>query len=598
MGTMRSTWLALVLAVVGLQAGCTDGDGTRDGGDSDGDGTADSVDCAAHSAERWRNLDGFRDDDGDGVGTGPVTPLCIGGALPQGWALKAGDCDDVDSTRWRRVEGLHPDLDGDGATAQGPVTGCVGNSVDGYQEQPGAPDCDDTDARYQQSTTGWLDSDGDGVGSGQSVSYCLGARPPPGYAAREGDCAPDDFQRAEPLPYSHRDADLDGATVREQGTLCVVRLPLGYHTLESGLDCDDADRMRWVMRSVYVDTDGDGFGVGAVTSRCSGAMPDPGYAWEGEDCAPEDRTSWQWRSYEHRDRDGDGATVPERGVLCTAGALPQGYHAWPSGQDCDDGNRDVAVSWSVYPDTDGDGVGSGAQETLCAGHQRPQGYSHVDTDCAATDATAWQTLAFSHRDVDGDGFTVSQAGTLCSGAALPSDYKTSANGDDCNDAVPTEHTRLQAWADMDADGVGSGEATTLCTDGTVRAPWSATGTDCEPEDGTRWTTRSYFHVDRDTDGHTTPERGTVCTGSTLLAPYFTQAAGNDCDDTQATLFRWAVLYPDADGDGVGTAPRAVSCLGQDVPTGLSFKGYDVNDADAAVQEDEEDDLLVELILSP
>ncbi|MFP2911784.1 hypothetical protein ACLESD_43530, partial [Pyxidicoccus sp. 3LFB2] len=65
MGTMRSTWLALALAVVGLQAGCTGGDGAQGSGDSDGDGTADTEDCAAHSAERWRNLDAYGDDDGD-----------------------------------------------------------------------------------------------------------------------------------------------------------------------------------------------------------------------------------------------------------------------------------------------------------------------------------------------------------------------------------------------------------------------------------------------------------------------------------------------------------------------------------------------------
>jgi len=244
MGTMRSTWLPLALALVGLQVGCTPEGGGMRGGDSDGDGAADTEDCAAHSAERWRNLDSFRDEDEDGVGAGPMTALCTGEALPPGWVLRAGDCDDGDSTRWRGVEGLYPDQDGDGATAQGPVTACVGNALDGYREQPGAPDCDDRDARFQQSTTGWLDSDGDGIGSGQSVAYCLGARPPPGYAALEGDCAPDDFQRAVPLAYAYRDADLDGATVPETGTLCVVRLPLGYLTVESGLDSDDADRSR------------------------------------------------------------------------------------------------------------------------------------------------------------------------------------------------------------------------------------------------------------------------------------------------------------------------------------------------------------------
>jgi hypothetical protein len=596
MGTMRGTWLALALVLVALQAGCGRTDGAS--ADSDGDGTVDAEDCAATFAERWQNLDGFRDDDGDGLGAGPATSLCSGEALPPGWVQEAGDCDDGDATRWRQVPGLYPDRDGDGATARGPVVGCVGNTLDGYRVQPGTPDCDDAEARFQRSTTGWLDSDGDGVGDGPTVSYCQGALPPPGYAARNGDCAPDDAHRSAPLHYRFRDADLDGHTVPMQGTLCASRLPPDYLNLESGLDCDDADATRWVLRSIYLDTDGDGFGVGETVTRCSGATPDPGYAWDDEDCAPEDRSRWQWRSYEHRDRDGDGATLPERGVLCTTGELPGGYHDWANGHDCDDANRDVRVSWSLFPDTDGDGVGAGSLATLCAGPQRPEGYAFTGTDCEATNATVWQALAYSHRDGDGDGHTVAQAGTLCAGAALPPGYRTQGHGNDCDDAAFTVHTALQAWADTDADGVGAGEATTLCTDGTVPAPWSATGTDCEPEDRDHWRRLSYFHVDRDADGHTLPERGQVCTGATLHAPYFTQATGNDCNDAQAAVFRWAVLYPDADGDGVGAPPREVSCLGQGVPMGMSIKGYDVNDLDAAVQEDPDEDLLVELILAP
>ncbi|WP_163999669.1 hypothetical protein [Pyxidicoccus caerfyrddinensis] len=598
MGTMRSTWLALALVLMGLQSACSGRGAEGRGPDSDGDGVSDAEDCAGGSARFWQPLPAYRDTDGDGVGTGPQETLCTDGTLPDGWAAGAGDCDDADFTRWRRVEGLYPDLDDDGATGAGPVTACVGNSLSGYHEAPGPPDCDDAAPRFQQSTQSWLDADRDGVGSGAGVSYCLGSHPPPGYAALDGDCAPDDSTRSVPLPYLYRDRDGDGATVPESGTLCAALLPIGYTTLESGLDCDDTDRTRWALRDTYVDTDGDGFGVGAHALRCMGATLDPGYAAQGEDCAPEDRTVWQWHSYSHRDHDGDGATVPESGVLCTAGTLPEGHHEWPLGHDCDDGNRDVRVSWSLYPDTDGDGVGSGAQETLCAGPQRPGGYSFVDTDCASTDATVWQLLSYLHRDVDGDSYTVPESGLLCSGAALPPGYLTASNGFDCDDADLTVYLRLQAWADTDADGVGAGPATMLCTDGTVRAPWSTTGTDCAAEDGARWQTRTYFHVDRDADGHTTPEKGQQCVGAALPAPYFTQATGNDCDDTAPDLFRWAVVYRDEDADGVGTPPRSISCLGQSLPAGFSFKGYDVDDADAAVQEDEDEDLLVELILSP
>ncbi|NMO22014.1 hypothetical protein HPC49_37920 [Pyxidicoccus fallax] len=595
MGTMRSVWLALAL----LLAGCPGGTkGPDTGVDSDDDGVVDAEDCAAWSKERWRTLEVFRDEDGDGLGAGGTRLQCIGERPPVGWALTAGDCADGDASRWREVPGLYPDRDGDGATAPGPVTGCVGDSLGGFHSQPGPEDCDDTDGRYQQTARAWRDLDGDGHGSDTSVTYCLGARLPAGHVALEGDCAPYDSTRAVALAYTYRDADADGFTVPEQGTLCATTLPSGYLNTARDLDCDDRSATRWRLRDVYVDTDGDGFGAGAAEARCIGDAPGPGFAWEGEDCAAGDGTRWQWRSYAHRDQDGDGATVPQTGVQCSGEELPDGYHVWPGALDCDDTSPARRVSWDVYPDTDGDGVGAGARQTLCAGGTLPQGYSARDSDCATSDATRWQVLAFSHRDGDGDGFTVPQTGTVCSGATLPAGHATSARGLDCDDTVPARHTSVQAWVDTDADGVGAGEPVVMCTDGTVPKPWSGSGTDCAADDGTRWRMLPYAHVDRDEDGHTQSEAGGLCAGAELPEPYFAQAKGNDCDDTDASLFRWAVLYPDADGDGVGAGARTVPCLGRDVPRGFSFKGYDVDDRNASVQEDAEDDLLVELLLMP
>lgn len=185
---------------------------------------------------------------------------------------------------------------------------------------------------------------------------------------------------------------------------------------------------------------------------------------------------------------------------------------------------------------------------------------------------------------------------MCSGMALPPGHATTPRGNDCDDADQSIHTTVQAWTDADGDGVGAGDAVALCTDGTVPAPWSAQGTDCAAEDAARWRQAAYAHVDRDADGHTHPEAGTVCTGASLPAPYFTQATGNDCDDTDAALYRSVVLYPDMDGDGVGTSPRTIPCIGAQTPLGFSLKGYDVDDSDASIQEDPEDDLMLELIL--
>ncbi len=74
-------------------------------------------------------------------------------------------------------------------------------------------------------------------------------------------------------------------------------------------------------------------------------------------------------------------------------------------------------------------------------------------------------------------------------------------------------------------------------------------------------------------------RSTICTGATLPDPYRTQANGNDCDDADAALYRYVVLYPAADRDGVGAPPREVWCLGAAIPEGYSTVGTDPDDQD-------------------
>jgi hypothetical protein len=56
--------------------------------------------------------------------------------------------------------------------------------------------------------------------------------------------------------------------------------------------------------------------------------------------------------------------------------------------------------------------------------------------------------------------------------------------------------------------------------------------------------------------------------------------------------RWVVTYVDADGDGVGTSPRQVDCLGAALPVGRSIFGDDVDDANPnRAYDDSYDDLL-------
>ena len=135
---------------------------------------------------------------------------------------------------------------------------------------------------------------------------------------------------------------------------------------------------------------------------------------------------------------------------------------------------------------------------------------------------------------------------------------------------------------------------TFCTDGTLPSGYVSTSTDCAEEDGTRWQLFSQAHRDADGDTHTTPV-SQVCSGAELLPPFFPVASGNDCDDTDPMRFRARVLYPDADGDGVGTSPRVMPCLGSGLPAGHSIFGFDPDDMDPTKKEPPDDEVL-ELLL--
>src|SRR5205823_1265450 len=172
---------------------------------------------------------------------------------------------------------------------------------------------------------------------------------------------------------------------------------------------DAATHRSW---AVYRDGDGDGFGVGALTTLCAGDVVPTGYSALEGDCDDGNATVWKSLAYSFRDADGDRYTVAAAGQLCTNGSLPAGYGNAANGADCNDGNAAVWRNWSVYQDGDGDGVGAGAILAICANDTQPAGYASGGGDCAPEDKTRWQNLAYRHRDADGDSYTVAENGTL------------------------------------------------------------------------------------------------------------------------------------------------------------------------------------------
>jgi hypothetical protein len=164
---------------------------------------------------------------------------------------------------------------------------------------------------------------------------------------------------------------------------------------------------------------------------------------------------------------------------------------------------------------------------------------------------------------------------------------------DCDDADATVHATVTAYPDADGDGVGAGTAASFCTGGAAPAGHALDATDCAPGDPAAW--RTLDLVDRDGDGFTVQEAMTACAGAAVPDPYRETAAGNDCDDGDPALSRWAVAYRDQDGDGVGARPRSILCVGAALPSGWSPAGYDVDDSNPAVASDPAGDDLALLL---
>jgi hypothetical protein len=67
------------------------------------------------------------------------------------------------------------------------------------------------------------------------------------------------------------------------------------------------------------------------------------------------------------------------------------------------------------------------------------------------------------------------------------------------------------------------------------------------------------------------------------------SADLDCDDRDGSKWRIVALYRDIDGDGVGSGPYQLQCIGGQPSAGLSLRGYDpldlLNDPDSPLVAD-------------
>ena len=283
------------------------------------------VDCNDADPATHRAWAVYHDGDGDGFGVGALTKLCAGDAVPAGYSALDTDCDDSSAARWAQLWYAYRDADFDTYTIASPGQLCTnGHLPRGYSNSGQGADCNDADPQVWRSQVYFPDGDGDGYGSGNEVALCIGAAPPEGYATRGDDCAPNDAAKFKPLPYQYRDVDGDRWTVAQSGSVCSGNeLPKGYLTSANGLDCNDGDPAVHVGFDAYADSDGDGFGSGAVVRQCTDGTVPAGFSMRTGDCEPNDGARWQMFSYSFVDRDGDGWTTAGSGPALRRRQLAQ-----------------------------------------------------------------------------------------------------------------------------------------------------------------------------------------------------------------------------------------------------------------------------------
>ncbi|MBM3447754.1 MAG: T9SS type A sorting domain-containing protein [Bacteroidetes bacterium] len=454
----------------------------------------------------------YADTDNDGYGAGTATQACT---QPSGFVTNNTDCndsssavypgatetcnsidDDCDGSTDEGVQStFYADADGDGfgelATSTDACTaptGYVSNSTDCDDSDnalyPGATetcndiddDCDGTADDGLQTTTYYVDGDGDGFGTTTSADFC--EDPGVGYATNNTDC------------------NDTNAQINQTATeLC------------NGIDdnCNNQTDEGLPFTNYYVDSDGDGFGAGTAASFC--ANPGASYATTNTDC-----------------NNGNANIYPGANEICNG-----------VDDDCD-GSTDEGVLNTYYADADGDGYGnSGNTQTACS---QPTGYVTIGGDCfdgsaainpGATeicnniddncDGTIDNAFVNYYADSDGDGFGGGNAVSIQS-CTTPAGYTTSAtdcnnananvypgaieicNGidDDCDSNID-EGVLMTYYLDSDGDGFGGTTSTTGCS-----APngYVSSSTDCNDTNSAvnPGATEVCNSIDDDCDGTT------------------------------------------------------------------------------------------------
>jgi large repetitive protein len=242
--------------------------------------------------------------------------------------------------------------------------------------------------------------------------------------------------------------------------------------------------------------------------------------------------------------------------------------------DCDGtADEDAMGGPGWYTDDDSDGFGAGDALEDCL---QPEGTSEYAGDCDDTDpaynpgATEDDCAdpndyncdgSVGYDDADADGFAACEECDDSNADINPDGIEVCDGADnDCDGTIDNDDAvdAITWYADTDGDGFGDLDATVVSCD--APTGYVADGTDCD-----------------DNDGAINPDADEVC-----------DDADNDCDGTidNDDDIDAATWWPDADSDGFGsTKGDLTSC---DQPSGYVSDNTDCDDAEAAVNPDEDE----------
>ncbi len=488
-----------------------------DGIDNDCDGLADESD--ATDAVDW-----YDDDDGDGFGN-PDTAMRECNA-PSGMIADGTDCDDEDPlvhpSAAEICNGVDDNCDGSVSSAEGDddadgyvectlvSTGWAGSFTFGFSSMGGG-DCDDTNTAVHPG----------------AAEVCDGL---------DNDCnGAVDGSGAQGTASWYADSDGDGYGNPNNVTNTCSQ-PTGFVTVLNGDDCNDVNAAVNPAASEVCD---------GYDNDCDGDV-------DGADSNVTGASTW------YTDNDGDtyGSNTSAQ-VACT-----QPSNTLSTGGDCDDasaavnpaatevcdgvdndcdGTTDGASASDVgtwYTDGDGDGFGAGTGTTTC---NAPSGTVAISGDCddatAATHPDAVETCDSVDNDCDG---TVDEAD-----ASDASTWYADTDGDSYGDANSLTVACTQP------SGTATNSTDCVDTDATVRPG----GTEvCDGQDNDCSGAPLSTEYDDDSDGHVECSvdaggwDGSFTTG-------FTSMGGNDCDDSESTVYPSAAELCDGqDNNCDGTTP--------------------------------------------